>query len=108
MNSADLENILRALEILSVIVGGGAIIWRMSRMATQFELIGAQQSAEISDLKRGIEGLSSVLVTLAQQSGRIDRVEDRQLAQGKRLDEFTSRINTLIDAKFYQPATVGG
>lgn len=108
MSSADLENILRALEILSVIGGGGVIIWRMSRMATQFEMIGAQQSAEIADLKKGIEGLSSVLITLAQQSGRIDRIEDRQLAQGKRLDDVVNRTNTLIDAKFYQPARVGG
>lgn len=108
MSSADLENLLRALEILSVIVGGGAIIWRMSSMAARFEMIGIQQSAEIADLKKGIDGLSSVLITLAQQSGRIDRIEDRQLAQGKRLDEFTGRINTLIDAKFYQPVTVGG
>jgi hypothetical protein len=108
MNSTDLENILRILEIISVIVGGGTIIWRMSNMATRFEMIGIQQAAEIADLKKGVEGLSSVLVALATQGGRIDRIEDRQLSQGKRLDEFTSRINTLIDAKFYQPATVGG
>ncbi len=104
----DLETLLRVLEIISFVGGGGVIIWRMANMTTRFEMVGVRQAEEIKELKKGIEGLSSVLVTLATQSGRIDRIEDRQLAQGKRVDDITTRINTLIDAKFYQPATVGG
>ena len=97
MTPADLENVLRIFEIISFVAGGAAIIWRMAKMATRFELIGAQQSKEIGELKRGIEGLSSVLVTLATQAGRIDRVEDRQLSERKRVDEIATRINTLVD-----------
>lgn len=104
MSSADLENILRALEIISVIAGGGAIVWRMANMATRFEMIGAQQSKEIQELKKGIEALSSVLVTLAQQSGRIDRIEDRQMAEGRRVDEINSRLNTYVNGHFGKPS----
>ena len=99
MAANDLENILRALEIISVIAGGGAIVWRMANMATRFELIGVQQSKEINELKKGIESLSSVLVTLAQQSGRIDRIEDRQMAEGKRVDDIGNRLNIYLNGK---------
>src|SRR5579872_4155278 len=97
MSSADLETALRALEILCILGGGARILWQMSAMATKFELVGTQQAKEISELKIGVEKLGGVLITIAQQAGRMDRIEERQLAEGKRMDEITIRVNRAIN-----------
>ena len=97
MSSADLETLLRFLEILSIVAGGGAIIWRMSSMATKFEIIGVQQANEIKDLKSSVEKLGGVLSVIATQNERIGRFEERQLQEGKRLDALETRVNHSID-----------
>ena len=97
MSSADLEALLRFLEILSIFVGGATIIWRMSSMATKFEMIGSQQSTEIAELKVSVEKLGGVLALIATQNERIGRGEERQLQEGKRLDALETRVNHAID-----------
>lgn len=90
MSNANLETVLRVLEVISIMGGGLAIVWRMSGMATRFEMIGTQQAAEIKELKLAVEAMVT-------RSLRVDRLEERQLQEGKRLDELTSRVNRYIE-----------
>ena len=59
----------------------------------RLELIDAQ----MEDFKTEMKKLTDILINQATQSGRIDRVEDRQLAEGKRLDELFSRFNSYVN-----------
>lgn len=100
---SELDFIFRVLEIVAAsgVIGGlVAIIYRMGRMTQKFEMIGIQQAAEITDLKMETEklgmaigGLQVVLIELAKVGGQIGRIEDRQLQEGKRLDDLTDRFN---------------
>lgn len=80
--------------------GGAALLFlKMGRMTGRFEAIGTQQAKEITELKKGMEGMANILIRLTEQQGRMDRIEDRQLASGKRLDELTARFNRLSDIR---------
>lgn len=92
-----LDFALKLATLISLVGGGGIIIYKMGRLTQKFELIGEQQSKEISELKVGVSKMEGVLVSLANQSGRVDRVEDRVALQGQRIDELTKRFNAVID-----------
>jgi len=47
-----------------------------------------------------LKKLTEVLINQALLGGRIDRVEDRQLAEGRRLDELQTRINRSADKDY--------
>lgn len=71
-------------------------------MTQKFEQIGAQQAEEITEIKTGLRKVTDILIELSKISGRIDRVEDRQMAQGKRLDQTETRLNRVIDIRLNQ------
>lgn len=81
-----------AVEIGSLFIVAAGILWRLSSMATRFELIGTQQASEIKELKEAVRGL-------IEQNSRIDRLDERQLAEGKRLDDLTSRLNRFVNGR---------
>ena len=60
---------------------------------TRLELIDAQ----MEDFRLEMKKLTDVFVAQATQSGRIDRVEDRQLSEGKRIDGLEVRLNKYVD-----------
>lgn len=82
----DLETIFRASEIIVVILGIGGILFRIGKMTERFELIGRQQACEIQELKESVK-------ELIKTNSRMDRLEERQLMEGKRVDELTNRLN---------------
>lgn len=43
---------------------------------------------ELTEMQQEIKQLGVILVTLADYKGELNRLSDRQLAQGQRLDEF--------------------
>ena len=96
-----LDLVIKAATLISIVVGGGVTLFRMGRMAQKFEEIGKQQSKEISELKLGMSKVEGVLIALADQSGRIDRVEDRVALQGQRLDGVSARFNSIVDKGFF-------
>jgi hypothetical protein len=49
--------------------------------------------AQMEKFGQEMEKLAHVVIKLVEQSGRQDRVEDRQMAQGKRLDELQKSFN---------------
>lgn len=46
-----------------------------------------------------IDKMDNVLVNLAQFDGRLNRLEDRQILSGTRLDELSKRVNDNIDGQ---------
>jgi len=97
---------LKLVTLVAIIGGGGVIVFRMGRMTEKFELIGVQQSREISELKTGMSKVEGVLIAMANQNGRIDRVEDRQSNQGARIDSLNVRFNALVDNSYVRTAEV--
>lgn len=83
--------------LFAIIGGGGITLFRLGRMTQKFEHIGTQQALEIKELKEGMQRFEGVLVALANQSGRTDRVEDRVALQGQRIDALSARFNAVVD-----------
>ena len=61
---------------------------------TRLEMIDAQ----MEDFKLEMKKLADVIITQVTQSGRMDRIEDRQLAEGRRVDEIARRMNIIADS----------
>jgi len=54
--------------------------------------------AQMEDFKLEMKKLADVIITQVTQSGRMDRIEDRQLAEGRRVDEIARRMNIIADS----------
>ena len=86
--SAILDLILKIATLVSIVGGGGVIVWRMSRMATRFELIGTTQAKEISEIKMEISAMRTLMTTVAVQKERLDSQGERLNLLDKRYDEL--------------------
>ncbi len=86
---AEVVRLIVELGMLIIMVAG--ILARLSSLATRFEMIGKQQASEIKELKEAVK-------ELIQQTARLDRIDERQLAEGKRVDELTARFNRLANS----------
>ena len=58
-------------------------------MTMKFEQIGERQAAEIGELKTATK-------ELVTSTTRIDRLEERQLAEGQRLDEAIAMMHRFL------------
>jgi len=47
---------------------------------------------QITEMKEQLKKLTDVAVEQAEMRGRFGRIEDRQLAEGKRLDDLSQQI----------------
>lgn len=104
MKAADiLDFVLKVGTFLAIVCGGGLTLFKMGRMSATFERVGEHQAKEIADLKNGMSKVEGVLVALANQSGRTDRVEDRVALQGQRIDTLSARFNAMVDKRAIQP-----
>ncbi len=83
-----LDLILKIGNLVVMLVGGGMIIWRMSRMATRFELIGDAQAKEITEIKNEVTAMRVLMTTVAVQKERLD-------SQGARLNLLDQRYDEL-------------
>jgi hypothetical protein len=90
-------NLGNLLTILTFVIGGVLFVANVKSDGkvtdSKLEVVDAQ----FEDIKMELKKLGDILVKLAEQSGRIDRVEDRQLAEGRRLDELSQRVNALFN-----------
>lgn len=57
----------------------------------------------LTALEDDAKQMSKILVQLADNNGRFNLSEERQMAQGKRLDELTRRINDVLDTEYRHP-----
>lgn len=85
----DVKDWVELVTLIFVIVG---IIFRTGSITKEFKMIAEHQGEEISEVKKGLDKLSELIIDLTRVSGRLDRLEDRQLAEGKRLDEAVKRL----------------
>ncbi len=94
------------LTVLIYIVGGAlfvdrirsdgkVLVERVKHMSEQF----VETKLEVKEIKTEIKDMTALLVEMAKQEARIDRVEERQLAQGSRLDETIKRVNNILDSR---------
>jgi hypothetical protein len=86
----DVETTYRAAELVMVALGIGGVLYRLGRMTEKFEQIGKQQALEITELKESVR-------ELIKSNNRLERMEERQLSEGKRLDGLELRLNRYIN-----------
>ena len=85
---ADVDTVLKGLEIISIIGSAALLMYRLGRTTERFEQVGTQQAAEIGQLKIAIEKMGALAVVTARQDERMNAMDQRMLTQGQRLDEF--------------------
>ncbi len=91
---AILDLVLKIATLVSIIGGGGIIIWRMSRAVTRFELIGGIQAKEIGSIRDEMVELRKLMTAVAVQKERLD-------AQGERLNLLDHRYEELRHGEGY-------
>lgn len=79
--SMTLDAILKVIEIVSFLGGGGLVFFRLGRVTASVQSAMATQTADISELKQDIKVVSRVLTELAVQKTRLDNID-------KRIDEL--------------------
>lgn len=83
--------------VITLIVFGGvqlvSLIGTIWTVRTDAKILGVRVDAIAEEMKK----ISNILINQAEQSGRINLIEERQLAQGKRLDDVSSRVSRHID-----------
>lgn len=80
------------VELITLMIVIAGILVRTGSITKEFKMIAEHQGEEIREVKRGLDKLSELIIDLTKVSGRLDRLEDRQLAEGKRLDEAVKRL----------------
>ena len=59
-------------------------------------------AASMDDFKMEMKKLTEVVTQQALQNNRMDYIEDRQMSQGKRLDQTEVRLNLYVDSPIYR------
>jgi hypothetical protein len=82
----------------------GTFIWtvwalggKLASAATRFELIGAQQTNEIKEIKIAVDELKAVLSVVAVQKDQIQTIRDVQTQNTMRTDNTFNRIFAILD-----------
>ena len=91
VNLGSLLTIASFLVIVTIYIVSGRTGTKV--LDTRLEMIDAQ----MEDFKLEMKKLADVIITQVTQSGRMDRIEDRQLAEGRRVDEIARRMNIIAD-----------
>lgn len=92
-------NLGNLLTILSFLVGGIYFVMNVRSQNLVLENKFTVVEAQIEDSKIELKKVNDILVRMATSDARLEHVEQRQLAQGKRLDETIARLNLWLDKK---------
>jgi hypothetical protein len=81
---ANLDTLLRIVEIIAIIGGGGLVAFRIGRSTEKMQAtvdmqaqFGRQHAREIAEIKEDIKQLGVVLTKLALQEQRLDMLDKR-------------------------------
>ena len=107
MPTSDLGDILKFVEIISIVGTGLLVVFKLGRATERFELIGALQAKEITELKEAVKQILQVQSTMMSEKIRLD-------TQGMLLAELRHEFNLLrrgegfiqrdIDGPYPKPA----
>jgi hypothetical protein len=78
MSTGDLSGIDSALRVGQLIVfaiGIGAVLWRLSGLATKLEVTGQFQAVRMDKIELALDKLSNVVITQAAEKTRLDNQE---------------------------------
>jgi hypothetical protein len=90
------------LTVLAFLLGGVAFAYSIKSDTKIIDIKYTMIAAQIDDFKEEVKKLAEVVTQQALQTKRMDYLEDRQSAQGLRLDEVTKRLNLYADSPIYQ------
>ena len=80
------------MTIVSFIIGGVSFVYAIKSDTRVL-------ATRLGNLEEDVKKMSDVLVELAKTDGRMNLIEDRILAQGKRLDEATSVLHAMMTSQ---------
>lgn len=86
-------NIGQIMQIGFFIVSGAGFVWMVKLDNAVMKTRLTFQDSQIAVMNNEIKKIGEILIANAHADGRVSRLEDRQLAEGKRLDELASRVN---------------
>lgn len=93
----DFGHILEILLGALPVAGAAYVAIKVDNAVLKTRMSAVDKKMDVTDRK--IDRIDGVLVTLAEQKGRMDRMDDRQVMSGARLDELTNRVNSLLDRR---------
>lgn len=73
---AMLDFVFKAVELLAIVLGGGAILIKMGRMMGEFATIGKQQAGEIAEIKQEVKQLNTLITTVAVQKAEMSSIRE--------------------------------
>jgi hypothetical protein len=85
--------------ILATLASAVGFIWAIKTSVKVLDTRLAAQDVTIAAIREDLEKLNDVVTDIALQQKRLDVVEERIMAQGKRFDEHITRFNRLIDER---------
>lgn len=98
---SQIEHVIEFIKIIGFLGGLGYTLFKVGRATERFEQVAVRQTSEITELKTSID-------KLFDSNSRLSLFEERQMAQGKRmdevnalharrLDEINARLNVHLD-----------
>jgi len=84
-------NLGHLITIASFVLGGIGFVWAVKLDTAVVKTRLDFQDNQLGALTKELQKVGEILISLAQANGRMDRIEDRQLAQSKRFDEMIER-----------------
>ena len=95
-------NLGNILVIVAFIGGGISFVYSIKNDNKITDFKYTIVAASMDDFKMEMKKLTEVVTQQALQNNRMDYIEDRQMSQGKRLDETEKRLNLYADSPIYQ------
>lgn len=86
--TTDLGDILKFVEIISIVGTGLLVVFKLGRATERFELVGQQQAEEIKELKDAVKEILKVQSVMMSEKIRLD-------TQGMLLAELRQDFNLL-------------
>jgi len=87
---------------IAIITAALAVIGMFTAcLAFVFTMRGAlnQLQAELKDIKNEVKNVGNLMIVQGRHDERITMLQATQVAQGRRLDDTTRRLNVFVDAQ---------
>jgi len=88
MIDISLDTTLKLAEIVSILVGGTIVAYRLGRTTERLEAAMATQRDQIAELQHDVKEVNKLLIAVALQDQRL-------VQQDQRLNTLTSRLDAI-------------